>query len=965
MAPPSTFVGRAVERSALIDALEHTLHGRITAVLVAGEPGIGKTRLLEELERLASSRSVPVLWGRATSEQGAPAFWPWRQVLREWLASTDPGVARHQLGDAAHDLARVAPELAPLAPGERPAPLALVDPGQRFALFEAVGQFLGDVAVDEGLVVVLDDLHWADTASLLLLAHVVRHLRRARLLVAGAFRPAEMEESEQAALMMEVSGLASTIRLDVGGLSAGEVRTQLAQALGRPPSAEVTATVAHRTAGNPLFVQEVGRLLASGGEGVPVAVRAVLGQRLSRLPPGCRAVLAAAAVLGADIEPSLLAAVTGHDPEALMGLLDDALTAGLVTRPRGSVGYRFTHDLIRECCLLDTTGTNRARLHLAAAQHLDAVGGHQRLPEVAHHRIAALPLGDAALAVAAAEGAGELALAQLAYEDAARLFGRALSTASDAATEGPVRARLLIALARALHLSHDGAGAMAACEAAASLARQLGDAELLGRAALVLQDTSEPDWLPGVRSWCHAALAALGERDTSLRAQLLAQEAMTWLWGDEFDRLQAASAEAVAMAVRLDEPMALATALRARQLARSTPHGVEERLELADRMQALGERTKDAGACMWGRLWRFEALLQLGRVDAAEAELDRLERVVVAVRRPLARWHLLRSQTAVHIARGRFAEGLATAEEGIALASQGGYSGGVFALLAAKFGIATATGADIVEPEELHPENLAGGWGPMPSSAVAEWHLACGRLDEVHRRYRHFPPPAWVPPPFLGMVFEALRAILATAVGDTAGADLAYRRLLPHAHLHVTGGAGAVVTRGSAQHHLGLAAAGCGRIDDAVEHLRAAVAANAAAGLPPCTADSQGQLAEILYERDRPGDRTAAARAATDAKGTAERLGMGPVAARAGALLARLQSHGGGALSAREREVVALVAEGLTNRQIAARLHIAERTAENHVQHVLTKLAFHTRSQIAAWAAVRHGSPRDGDVRTR
>lgn len=958
MGAPSRFVGRAVELSTVIDVLGDALDGRTTTVLVAGGPGIGKTRLLEELERMAGSRSVPVLWGRSTSEEGAPAFWPWRQVLRAWLESTDPGVARRRLGDAAPDLARIAPELAVLAPDEGPAPVAVVDAEQRFALFELTCQFLTSVAGDRGLVVVLDDLHWADTASLLLLAHVVRHVRDARLLVAGAFRPAEIAEASEAGEIVAAIVGGSTVRLDLAGLTAGEVGDVLAQVLGHSPSGEVVSTVARRTAGNPLFVQEVGRLLASGGEGVPAAVRAAIGQRLSRLPPDCRSLLAAAAIVGADVDPTVVAAVTGLDVETVMGHLDQALAAGLVTRPRASVGYGFSHDLIRECCLLDTTATERARVHLATAEHLDQGGSDQRLPEVAHHRIAALPLGDANAAATAARRAAELAMAQLAYEDAARLYGWALDTASIAGADAATRARLLVERGRALHLAHDGSGAMAACEEAAALAQQVGDAEVLGRAALVLHDTSEPDWLPGVQGWCRAALAGLDEGDSPLRAELLAQQAITWLWAGEPARLEADSAEAVAMAVRLDEPIALATALRARQLARSSPDGVQERLELADAMQSLGERAGDANALMWGRLWRFDGLLQLGRMDDAEGELSRLQPLVRAMRRPLARWHLLRSQAAVHIARGRFAEGLVATEEGMALARQGGHRGGMFASLAAKFMLSTFTGADILEPEELEPSNLAGGWGPMPSSAVAEWHLALGRLDEVRRLYHRFPPSTWTPPPFLQMVFEALRATLASAVGDVAGADLAYRRLLPHAELHVSGGAGAVVTRGSAHHHLGLAAAGCGRIDVAVEHLRTAVVANAAAGLPPCTAESRCRLAELLHERDEPGDRDEAATAATEARAVAHRIGMRPVAARADAVLARLQPRADGdPLSRREREVVALVAEGLTNRQIAARLHIAERTAENHVQHVLTKLGFHTRSQIAAWATARHGSP--------
>lgn len=361
---------------------------------------------------------------------------------------------------------------------------------------------------------------------------------------------------------------------------------------------------------------------------------------------------------------------------------------------------------------------------------------------------------------------------------------------------------------------------------------------------------------------------------------------------------------------------------------------------------------------MWGQLWRFDALVMLGRIDDAEAELDYLEPAVTRMRQPLARYHLVRSQAAIHIGRGRFAEGLAATEQALALARQGGHRGGEFVSLAAEVIIYNFTGSDAIDLEKTLASIPGTGFAPMANSGIAEWHLAFGRLDEAARLYERFPPSTSSLPPFLWLVFDALRAALATAVGDAAGADTAYRSLLPHAGLHVSGGAGTVVTRGSTEHYLGLAAAASGRLDAAVDHLRAAVAANAAAGLPPCAAESQCRLAEILLQRDQPGDRDEAALAATTATTIAHRIGMRLVAARADALMARLKPRGGDSpLSRREHEVADLVAQGLTNRQIAGRVHIAERTAENHVQHILTKLGFNTRSQIASWATANRPSP--------
>jgi DNA-binding CsgD family transcriptional regulator len=194
-------------------------------------------------------------------------------------------------------------------------------------------------------------------------------------------------------------------------------------------------------------------------------------------------------------------------------------------------------------------------------------------------------------------------------------------------------------------------------------------------------------------------------------------------------------------------------------------------------------------------------------------------------------------------------------------------------------------------------------------------------------------------------------AELADAFGDRATAADVYDRLLPFADLFVCSGAGALALLGSARLPLGLTAATVGRLDDAVRHLRAAAEANERAGLPPFAAWARYQLARVLARRRRPGDRDEAAALAASAAAVAGRLGMVPLRRRAGELSASLAGQAPGPLTAREREIAVLVSHGLTNRQIAAAAHISERTAENHVQHILVKLGFVTRAQIAAWVA--------------
>jgi DNA-binding CsgD family transcriptional regulator/tetratricopeptide (TPR) repeat protein len=980
MAAGQGFVGRSSELTHLLGALDRATEARAqgatqgwaTTVLVAGEAGIGKTRLLEELGRLASERSVPVLWGRATHEAGAPAFWPWRQVLRTWVAGTDPDAARALLGEGADGLARIAPELRALGPAADVTAVSASGAAgaeQRFALFEQVRTFLTGVAAERGLVLVLDDLHWADTASLRLLAHLTREVGDARLLVAGAFRPLDADQAgEPGEVVAEVSRQRSAVRLDLAGMADGEVGEQLAQVLGRPPDPDEVETIVRRTAGNPLFVQEVGRLLtarsasdSSAGHGeadldgrIPDAVRSAIGERLAYLPVDSRAMLAQASVLGVDIDLRLLAKVADLTIDGVLSHLDDALATGVVTQARSAARYRFAHDLVRECLDLDNTPRDRARLHLRAAEHLAGRLDDAYLSEIAHHRLEALPLGDAEAAVRAGCDAARLAMDQLAFEDAARLYAWALSAAPAIDLGAAARCRLLVEMARARLLAHDVGAAMAVCEQAADLAVRTHDVEALGEAALVLQEIAQPDWNAKVQAWCRRALAGLPIGDSPLRAKLLAQHAIARMDEIESPAVAAAGAEALAMAERLNDPGALLAALRARQLARSSPDGVTERLGLADRMARLGARTHDDGALQWGHLWRFDALVQLGRIDEAEDELDQFASVVRRMRQPLARWHLLRSRAAIHLGRGRFHEALAATREATAEAERGQHASALSAA-AVKLVIAVLTGdPEVAADVPPLPDDLPPPIAPVARLSYAEWHLAFGRRDEAKRLYLLLPPPTWRPPPWLRPNVAAYRGMIAATLGDRAGADAAYESLLPAADVHVASGAGAVLTRGSTQHHLGVAAAGCGRTEVAIDHLRAAITANRTAGLPPCAAEATCRLAEILRERDHPGDHQEAASLADEVQDAADRLGMAPVADRARAVLAGLPDHGpDDPLSPREREIAALVAQGLTNRQIAETAHISERTAENHVQHILTKLGFNTRSQIASWVTAR------------
>jgi DNA-binding CsgD family transcriptional regulator len=920
--------------------------------LVGGDAGIGKTRLLEELGRVAGTRGWTVLRVSAPAVGAAPAFWPWRQVVRLWLA-TEQGVRlREALAGDGSWLGLLGEEPGAVGrPGASP-----LNPESRFVAFERFAGGLAEAAGPGGVLLLLDDVHRFDPDSLSLLASVVGQGRPGRLVVVAAFRPRELAgraagEELRTLVARHPHGVAVTL----AGWSSAEVEAGLQAELGRRTEPAVLAAVHARTRGNPLFVRELSRLLGAGlapDALLPDVVRDVVREHLGRLPPGSHATLTVAAVLGFEIEPSALGAVTGADPAQVLGHLDEAVRGGVVERRAGG-RFGFVHDLFSETLLADLPGVELAGAHLRVATALERAD-RPRPVEVARHRIAALPLGDAAAASAAAYAAGRAALAELAFETADELFACALDAAPP---ELPAarRCELLIEVGRTRFILRDTMGAVDRCIAAGELAVRTGDAESLGRACLALPEFPDPRWTLLVATWCEQALAGLPTGDSSFRAQLLAQQAIAHLFGGDPDLVVATSREALAMARRLGDDDALSIALRARQLARADPAGYAERLVLGAEMLALGRRRADPESVFWGHLWRFDALAQAGRIDHALAELDQAAPVATRLGRPVVHWHVLRSRVAVAIGQGRFRE--ATRLIGLECESApGGLTARApywSALLVARL-----TGDHRDVPADPLPADYDHPIAPLGDFLhLAPWHLAFGRVAEAAALHRALPAiDSPRIPPFVRMPIDAARCTVAAALGDTAAAEVAYRALLPHADLHVVAGAGVSITLGSGHLPLGLAAAALGRRDAAIEHFRAAAAANDQAGLPPFAATARHELAAALHARGGPGDLAEARQQVRRAAATAEQLGMAPLRARATELAAALATGSGGEpLTPRQREIAALVAQGHSNRQIARELHIAERTAENHVRNIMAALGAANRVQVATRTARRDG----------
>jgi predicted ATPase len=381
------FVGREAELAALAVDLDAAAGGRGGVVLLAGEPGVGKTRLAEELAAHATTQGAVVLWGRCWEGEGAPAFWPWVQIVRAYVEAVDPAVLRQDMGAGAADIAQVVPAVHDRLP-DLPTPPPVEPEAARFRLFDSLAGFLRAAAARRPLLLVLDDLHWADAPSLALLRFLGRELEGAGLLVVGIYRHTEVDRGHPLlATLADLTRGQHHRRLRLGGLDQREVASFVALVTGVEPSSELASAVHRQTDGNPFFVTEVVRLLASQDRldhaetdlpalaaGLPEGVRAVVAERLGRLSDGCQGVLEVAAVLGRDFQLPALEPATGLDPARLLELLEEAETARVVAAVPGGLGrWRFAHALVREVLYEGLPAARRIRLHGRVGEALEAV----------------------------------------------------------------------------------------------------------------------------------------------------------------------------------------------------------------------------------------------------------------------------------------------------------------------------------------------------------------------------------------------------------------------------------------------------------------------------------------------------------------------------------------------------------------------------------------------------------------
>ena len=875
---PGLFVGRRRELAELVAGFEAAAAGRGRLFLLVGEPGIGKSRLADELARHARARDARVLMGRCWEAGGAPAYWPWIQALRDHVRECDLAVLRAQLGPGAADLTQIMPDLP-----RRLSDLPSTDPeGARFRLLDAAGEFLRNAARDRPIVMVLDDLHAADEPSLLLLRFVARELGASRLLVIGTCRDVDpVPGAELSETLAAIAREPAATRLVLRGLTEPEVAEYLGTAASELASPELAAALHERSDGNPLFVEEMVRLLSIEGAGealrpaIPQSVRDVIAHRLGHLSDECRKLLIVASVLGREFALDVLAWVSGVPEEALIPALEEAIDIRVLTDVPGAPGrLRFAHVLIRDALYESLPSARRAQLHRRVVDALEAGEDRgSRLAMLARHCMAA---GDTGKALRHFREAGDRALDAYAYEEAARLFRLALDALTRQDDEdAPTRCDLLLRLGDALSKAGSTDEAKATFVVAGDLARRARLPEHVARAALGYggrssgQRAGDDDRLV---ARLEEALAVLGPRDSPLRARLLARLAGALRDMPSLEPRCSLSRDAVAMARRLGDKDTLAYALAARFMASWGPETAP--LEaIAEEVAALAEETGGIDATLDALTMRgILAWLTLAETDAAALDVE-FDALAEKLKQPAQRWQgsvtnanwaLFRGDLAV---ADRLAAEAARSGEARRWDSECSYRLTLFALRREQ--------GRLDEVEDLTRDAAARYEGYRSFRCfVPLLDVALGRERAARRAFDELADGDFAALPRDSEWLFCL-AVLAEVAADLADRDRAtvlYRLLEPYPRVNAM--AAGEIALGPVARYLGILATTMGRWDDAVRHHELALEANSRIGARPLVAHTRHDYGRTLLARDAPGDGDRAYELLADAASGFRELGM-------------------------------------------------------------------------------------------
>jgi DNA-binding CsgD family transcriptional regulator len=973
LSPAFAFAGRAQELATL-RALVPRLPGEgRRAALVAGEPGSGKSRLVRELARTVAEEGVAVLYGDCDGVVGSP-YGPFATALDHLVRSVEPETLRRHLGSAGGELTRLLPGLTERA-GELAEPVAGDADTERHRLHTAVTDLLVGISSEAPLLLVLEDLHWADPSTLQLTRHLVRSGAFARMLIVATFRDAEADvPAELAEALVDLYRSEGVARIRLGGLSEGEIEEFVRLTTGVDPTPELTATVGALTGGNAFLMTELWRELVDGDAvaigpshatlarpaaelGVPTSVREVVNQRLSRLGGEAIKVLELAAVIGPGFELATVRKASGVPEGTLLDAVDAAVRSGLlVEQPGHGLAYRFAHELVRRAVEDRLSAARKAETHLRIAEALEqgwsTTDSRAVLAALAHHYAAGAAVGGVEQAVAYGLLAAESAVGALAFAEAAERFRTALELGVRDPHE---RAGVMLQLGDAWHRAGHADGALEAFARTAELARTLGDTDVLAQAAIGFEEAC---WRPAILDpaavdLLDEAVAALPPEDSALRAKVLAGLARALDLRGQSGRAALARDESIAMSRRREDGRTLGATLAMSYWSRGSSTNEQVNAMLSEALE-LGRELDDVEIESEALSWLVPSFVVLCDHDAARDTLAQLFVVARRLSQPF-QFHVAEHYAAaLALCDGDLdaAEAAAQRSREWARLLTGRDASGTHAIQ--MFGIRRAQGRlDELAPvvRMLDADARDGAWRPGLAVLFAE----LGMEDDARRELRRvLDEGLGALRPSLWRASLVYLADVCATLGDADGAESVYAELAPYAGGNVMVGH-LVACYGATDRYLGMLSSLLGDWDRAEAHFHAALALDTRLGARTWLAHTAYEYARMLLARGSRDDRVQAQVQLGLAMRLARSIGLAALARRAselGAVVEPRQELPDG-LSARELEILVELAHGRSNREIGKRLHISEHTAANHVRAILRKTRCANRTEAAGYALRR------------
>ncbi len=968
----SPFVGRTAELEKLRTLMPRAEGERRRIVLLAGEPGAGKSRLAREFAGQVATEGVLVLYGACDAVVQTP-YGPFVEALEHLVQVTGEAQLRAALGTGGGELTRLLPDLY-VHVGGLAQPVKADADTERHRLHTAVADLLANVSRARPILLVLEDGHWADATTLLLLRHLARSAWSARLLILATFRDSEADvPAELSETLADLRRSDDVVRMRLEGLSGAEVSDLVSRAAGGDPDPddrelhELATTIHDLTAGNAFLVCELWRALVetgiveiSGGQvrvtgaltefGTPESVREVVSQRLSRLTPRTIDLLELAAAAGPEFELEPIRRAAGIAEPELLVALEEAVGSGMIEELRAKrLACRFTHEIVRRALYDRLSRLRRAELHLRVGEALESAGAEsdRALADLAHHFGAAAPFGGAERAIDYNLRAARAASAALAFDDAAMR----LRTAIEIGIQGePERAGALLELGAASHRAGKATDALDAFAAAAKIARTLKNGELLTRAAIGYEDAC---WRPGVIrrdaiELLEEALTTVDDSSDELRIGLLAGLSRALDFAGDRERGALVRDNAIALARRNEDRTGLAKVLVGSYWARGTTP-LEEILSMLTEARNLGLELGDAEIQADAMAWRVPTFVALSDLDSARAEVVVLREMAEHTAQPF-----------MHHVAEHYGSAIALCDGNLADAEAMAWRSHDWARL--------LTGRDASGTHGIQMFGVRREQGRLAELAPVIRILACGAEREGPWR-----PGLAVVLAELGMEREAKRELsrlaaegidgyqaslwLATltyltdacaAVNDEGIAAIVYPELEPLAGTNVMIGH-LVACYGAADRYLGMLAAMLGEPGRAEEHFEQAMKQNRRMGASTWVAHTAYEYARFLLGRGR-GARGYAQALLGEAAGLAERIGMEGLLGKIRLLGVPTSDGLPGGLSPREAQILKLVARGLSNREIGQELTISEHTAANHIRNILRKTDCANRTEAASYA---------------